>query len=412
MAGTGGHDAASADESRAATERLATCGDDSYPAYVSDPRLCVSVFASDLGAPRQMAFAPNGDLFVNNGALTVLWDADGDGRSDPEERTTFASADGLQHGVAFDREQRFVYASSERNVYRWPYRAGMRRAEGDPEVVVRDMPQGGHSTRTVVLDSHGRLYVSVGSAGNVDVQPELLGTRSQIRRFEPAEALPEGGHAYESGEVIASGMRNEVGLFVDAQDRLWGVENERDGLRHDDLGGDIHNDNPAEEINLIDGEGTRFYGYPYCFSEFKLGAGGGPGTQWADTSLDASIRKTDAWCRDRDKVRPPMFAMQAHYAPLGIVQYTGTALPFVSDFIIAAHGSWNRSPGTGRLLLRARHENGTITAVEPIVGERDASGRLRQGQWDARPVDVQQGPDEALYFSDDLGGRVFKVGYR
>lgn len=389
-----------------------TCGGTSYSAYLSDPRMCLGVFASDLGAPRQMAFASNGDLFVNNGELSILWDADHDGRSDSSERATFASESGLGHGVALDRAQAFVYASSSSAVYRWAYQPGLRQAEHASEQVVHDMPSGGHSSRTLAFDSQGHLYVSIGSESNLDTEPELWQTRALIRRFDLTGDVPAGGFDFASGELVASGLRNEVGLYVDAQDRLWGVENERDSLDNPNSGGDIHDDNPAEEINLIDGQGSRFYGYPSCYSEFRLAGGLGAGTQWADVSLPDSARKSDAWCRDPSNVRKPAFAMQAHYAPLGITEYTGSALPFGGDFIITSHGSWNRSSAVGRLLLRAHRSGDQISEVTPIVGERGDGGALVEGSWDARPVDVRQGPDQAIYFSDDLGGRVFKLGYR
>ena len=50
---------------------------------------------------------------------------------------------------------------------------------------------------------------------------------------------------FSLGEVFADGLRNEVGLAFDAHGVLWGVENGADNLVRDDLGGDIHNDNPA-----------------------------------------------------------------------------------------------------------------------------------------------------------------------
>ena len=36
------------------------------------------------------------------------------------------------------------------------------------ETVVDGMPTGGHATRTLVVDAQNRLYVSIGSASNVD----------------------------------------------------------------------------------------------------------------------------------------------------------------------------------------------------------------------------------------------------
>jgi glucose/arabinose dehydrogenase len=397
---------------------LPACGGSSHPPgpsggddpeiWVSDGRFSVQVFASDIGHPRQMAFAPNGDLFVNNGKVTVLFDDDGSGTSSDAERSTFATAPGLNHGIALSRDGAFVYASSETTVYRWPYTAGARTASGAPEVVVSGIPSGGHTTRTLVFDSQGRLYVSVGSASNIDVEPVLVQTRAQIRRFVVPGQIPPGGLAYTTGEVVASGMRNEVGLFMDAHDRMWGVENGRDQLTNN---GDVHNDNPGEEINLIDGTGSSYYGYPSCFSEFNLPGGNGPGTQWADTTLAATDRKTDGWCRDLARVHPPAFALPAHWAPLGILEYQGNALPLGHDLIVTAHGSWNSDTPVGRLLARVHRNGDAIAGFEPLLGERGPDGGLRQGQWSVRPVDIREASDGTLYFSDDNGGRIFKVSY-
>jgi glucose/arabinose dehydrogenase len=355
-----------------------------------------------------MAFAPNGDLFVNNGNVTVLFDDDGNGTIGDNERKTFATAPGLNHGLAFSRDGAFLYASSTTTVYRWPYTSGARTTSAAAETVVSGIPTGGHSTRTLVFDSQGRLYVSVGSESNVDVGATLAQTRSQIRRFVIPEHVPPGGLAYMTGEVVASGMRNEVGLFMDARDRIWSVENGRDQVSHN---GDVHNDNPAEEVNLVDATGSSYYGYPSCFSEFALPGGNGPGTQWADITLAAADRKTDAWCRDPARVHPPAFALPAHWAPLGILEYQGTALPLGHDLIVAAHGSWNADPAVGRVLARLHRNGDTITSFEPLLGERGPDGGLRQGQWNARPVDVREAADGTLYFSDDNGGRIFRVSY-
>ena len=374
--------------------------------WVGDPQLCVFEYASRLAGARQMAFAPNGDLFINNGRVTVLFDSDHSGASSDGERATFATAPGLNHGLAFSPDASFVYASSPTTVFRWRYTTGARTAKAAAEVVVAGIPTGGHVTRTLVFDSRGRLYVSVGSAGNVDLGPALAQTRSQIRRFTIPDTLPSGGLDYATGEVVASGMRNEVGLYMDASDRMWGVENGRDLLTKD---GDVHNTNPAEEVNLIDGTGASYFGYPSCFSEFELPGGKGPGAQWADATLAPADVKSDPWCRDPANVHPPAFALPAHWAPLGILAYQGTQLPLGHDLIVTSHGSWNSEPAVGRVLARLYREGDRITRFEPIIGERGPNNALRQGSWNARPVDVREGADGALYFSDDLGGRVFVV---
>ena len=74
----------------------------------------------------------------------------------------------------------------------------------------------------------------------------------------------------------------ECSFFRLAFDRagvLWGVENGADNLDDPDHGGDIHNDNPGEELNQFDRPG-RHYGYPYCWSEYHLPGGDGAGAVW------------------------------------------------------------------------------------------------------------------------------------
>ena len=49
------------------------------------------------------------------------------------------------------------------------------------------------------------------------------------------------------------------------------IENGADNLNRADLGGDIHNDNPGEELNRfpIDNLG-KHYGYPFCWTVSKI----------------------------------------------------------------------------------------------------------------------------------------------
>lgn len=92
------------------------------------------------------------------------------------------------------------------------------------------------------------------------------------------------------------GLRNEVGLRADKNGNLWGIENGMDNLFREDLGGDIHLGNPGEELvtpaffyfaclhylqNLLSETG-KFYGYPYCWSQYNLTTVTTPrGTQYA-----------------------------------------------------------------------------------------------------------------------------------
>ncbi len=384
-------------------------------AWTADPHYCVYKFAEVAGARGQL-FAPNGDLFVatNSGQLVVLFDADGDGLSGATERATFATVPGGNHGIALTATH--LYASSDTAVYRWTFAPGQRVATGGPETVVHDIGSGGHSTRTLVIDSKQRLYVSIGSASNVDAPPAPdtpSPTRAVIRRYD-LTALPTGGFAGSAGELFASGLRNEVGLSFDSRGRLWGVENGRDSLA---VGGaDIHFDNPGEEVNRFDVDRPgRHYGYPFCWSEglWTDASAKGPGTQHLDPDQPGTF--TEARCQDESVVMPPAFVLPAHIAPLGVVAYEGSAYPaeLGGNLFVASHGSWNREIGqVGRLIFRLRMDGDRPKSAEPFLGQPDADGGLTQGVWGTRPVSIGVDAAGLLTFTDDAGGSVNKIGYR
>jgi glucose/arabinose dehydrogenase len=102
-------------------------------------------------------------------------------------------------------------------------------------------------------------------------------------------------------KVFADGLRNEVGLAFDKFGTLWGVENGADQLNRPDLGGDIHNGNPAEEMNRFNGSVGQHYGYPYCFSTDNL-PGYAKGTQFAWPTFMNDGTHTDEWCRNATNV--------------------------------------------------------------------------------------------------------------
>jgi len=374
-------------------------------AWVADPSACVVRWAGDVPGARGIAFAPGGDLFAVSRyrALLVLWDADGDGVSGAGERSVFAE-NGGNHGLAL--HEGHAYVSTDTTVLRYPYAAGDRVARGPARTVVRDMPAGGHTTRTLAFDRDGRLVVSAGSGSNVD-PASLRGERAVLRRFDLSR-LPEAGLAWREGEVFAAGLRNEVGVRPDPQGRLWGVENGRDGLTV--AGEDIHDDNPAEEVNLFETAGA-FYGYPFCWTAFLWRGHGPAGTQHADP--EGADGRDDAWCRDPANNVPPAGVLPAHLAPLDLWFYSGALFPGLRGrMLVTAHGSWNRQPAVGRTLLSLTVEDGRVTAAEPFLGGRSSDGSLAQGTWEHRPVGLAEAPDGTIFFSDDLGGTILKIGRR
>lgn len=405
------------------TARVNTCAGGAAP-VVMNARLpagfCALTWADNLNAVRGIAVAPNGDvLAIDSGAnrVILLHDANGDGRSDATERVTLASEPDLNHGIVLSGG--FLYASSPTTVYRWPFASGARSPLGASEIVVSGIPSGGHTTRTLRVGVDNQLYVSLGSGSNVDPNA----ARAAIRRFDLSTAIPAGGWAFSSGQVFADGLRNEVGLAFDSQNRLWGVENGTDDVFRTDLG-DVHDDNPAEEVNLF-AQAGHFYGYPFCWSEHLLPApfGRGPGTQWAHETFWMDGVHTDSWCRDATNVVPPAATIPAHSAPLGIVFYPGGSFPpaMVGGAFVALHGSWDRTTPTGYKVVYFPFTNignpgagsggglpsGPMQSFFEFVGPGATDATL----WPHRPVDLAVGTRGQLFVSSDASNSILWIGH-
>jgi glucose/arabinose dehydrogenase len=88
--------------------------------------------------------------------------------------------------------------------------------------------------------------------------------------------------------------------------------------------------------------------------------------------------------------------------------YRGTAFPerYRGQAFVALHGSWNRTKKSGyKVVLLEWKPDGTIAESDFLTGfevDEDVVGR---------PVDVLDGPDGALYVSDDFAGVIYRVQY-
>lgn len=394
---------------------------------------CAEVIPVTLDRPRSILSVTKDEFLVfqrgNDGEVIRVFDSDGDGV--PDEAAPIGARGG-NHGLAY--RDGYIYTSSDAVVWRWRYDLGQSSvyAEEKETVVVNVDKDGqggapnGHTTRTLIFDDEGRLYISVGSAGNVDEDSH----RSRIRRIVlPGNDEEEGSNGlpldFQTAEVFADGLRNEVGLGFDRHGVLWGVENGADRLMREDLGGDIHNDNPGEELNRFpESMVGSHWGYPDCWSEYLLddSVALGRGTQWAWPSKPVS----DEECRN-NRV-PSELSMQAHSAPLGIVFYNHTsthpegcsgAFPESMDgyAFIAFHGSWNRDIPTGyKVVYVPMTKDGFVNATDPIdLLYRNSSET--SAKWDSgyRPVDVDF--DECgrlLVTSDGTNGRgsnIVRIAY-
>jgi glucose/arabinose dehydrogenase len=350
-------------------------------------------YAGGFDEPRTLRAAPNGDIFVAEsgaGQIRLLRTADGIGR--PISTTIFASGLDLPFGIALwppGPSPQFVYVAETNRVVRYPYRSGDQRARGPAQVVVRDLPAGGHWTRDLVFSPDGRMLVSVGSAGNLDRDltgrppaglPLGAAWGDNLNRADVLEFSPEGGPP----RVFATGLRNcSAEAIQPGTGALWCAVNERDGLG-DNL--------PPDYATRV--EPGAFYGWPWYY----IGDHAEPRMNGARGDLAGHVTVPDV-------------LIQPHSAPLGIVFYDGAQFPtgYRGSAFVALHGSWNRSPRTGykvvRLPFREGHPTGEYQDfLTGFVASDDAV-------W-GRPVGLAVMHDGSLLVSEDANGTIWRIGYR
>ena len=94
--------------------------------------------------------------------------------------------------------------------------------------------------------------------------------------------------------------------------------------------------------------------------------------------------------------------------------YTGAMFPArYHGAFLAFHGSWNRAPMPQegyRVVFVPFGSDGPTGPFETFADDF-AGGRLDPGNARHRPVGLAQGPDGALYISDDQAGRIWRVIY-
>ena len=397
----------------------------------------VSVYA-ELQAPRMMVYAPNGDLFVSSptaNSITVLRDANNDGRIAESEKSVFAQgappparAGGggrrgggppapplaaapvavnptingpllgpsappctappgdfvntgvgqiaAPFGLAFNNG--YLYVGNTATLVRLKYANGDLKATGEPEKLM-DLPSGGHTTRNVIFNRAGtKMYVAVGSQSNNNAGEDCR--RAAILEFNPD------GSGYR---VFASGIRNPVGLaWQPGSDILWTAMNERDNLGDDLV--------PDYATSVKDG---GFYGWPYSY----IGKNPDPRYQGAFPDLV-------------NRAIVPDVLLPAHAAALGITFYDANQFPqrYRNGGFVALHGSWNRSVAAGYKVVFFPMANGRPGPIEDFVSNMLVSNGENGGAIEAwgRPVGVTVARDGSLLVSDDGSNVIWKVSVR
>jgi len=348
------------------------------------PGFKVQLYATGLGGPRHLATAPNGDVFVTeSGAndIKILRGVDAGGKA--LQSSVFATGLHQPFGLAFypsGPNPKYVYIANTGSVIRYPYKNGDLVATGQPEMIVPDIPGGGHLTggghwtRDIAFSLDNRkMFVSVGSHSNVDDDP------AEFHRADILEYSPEGADF----RIYASGIRNPVGITVDPRTGLlWTSVNERDAI------GDLL---PPDYITHVEDGG--FYGWPWYY----LGSHQDPRHKGEHPELSGHVLVPDV-------------LLQAHSASLQMAFYNSQQFPkyFQGGAFACEHGSWNRSHRTGYKVIFVPMKNGKA------LGEFDdfmTGFVVDDGNVWGRPVGVTVGTDGSLYISDDSSNSVWRVTY-
>lgn len=336
------------------------------------------LFAEGLGNARNLAVAPNGDVFLAelaDGRVTILRDAAGTGRA--SQREVFVDGLVMPYGIAF--REGAVYIADLAAVWRYPYRPGDTKPAGPRVEVTPDGALGsadGHFTRNIVFSPDGdRFYVAIGSRGNLGEEPA---PRATVTEF----------HADGSGaRTFASGLRNAVGIaFYPGTTDLYVVVNERDGLGDGLV--------PDFLTRVRDGD---FYGWPYAYT----GRHPQPGP--------FGQRRPDLVA----KTLVPDVLFRSHSAPLGLAFYTGTQFPaeYRGDAFVTLHGSWNASQPTGYDVVRVPFRDRRPVGHYEIFASGFWLADERRARVWGRPVGIAVGKDGSLLVADDAGRTVWRISY-
>jgi len=315
--------------------------------------------------PVALAFAPDGRLFYtekNTGDVRVVG-ADGVLQREPViHLNTSGLVERGMLGIALDPDYQhngyiWVYHTAEGTARDYPANQIVRFHEAngvgsDPQVMLSVPITNGmleHNGGNLHFDSNGILYVSIGDYGDAANAQNLDTIPGKIHRFQVIDngLEPAEGNPFPDSSIYAYGLRNSFDFTFDPlTGRIFATEN---GLHCDD------------EINLI------LPGFNYGWGADYTCVGMGM----------VSVQR----------YAPPLVSYTPTIAPTGIVVYNHPAAPEWDGQLFFC--AWNPGAMQRVTLNDARTQ---IVDIEPV----DLRGFMCR-------IDVEVGPEGALYFTDPGG---------
>src|SRR5271168_4228259 len=392
---------------------------------------CATIFADGIGHARHLVVAPDGVVYVNTwsgryygndtphagGFLVALKDNSGAGKADVIQRFGETVQSGGAGGTGIGLYKGALFAEINDKIVRYALHAGSIVPQGPAVPVVTGLPLGGdHPMHPFTIDGKGSLYIDVATATNACQEKNRtlkspgivpcteLETRGGIWRYEANKA----NQAFSTAARFATGIRNAEGFAIDAAGHMFVTQHGRDQLHAnwpDLYRPEEEATQPAEELLLLRQGGD--YGWPECYYD----------------GIQAKLVLAPEYGGDGGKkVGPcatksaPIAAFPAHWAPNGMALYDKQQFParYRNGVFIAFHGSWDRAPypqGGYNVVFQALAGDHASGSCE-IFADGFAGAVESPGQAAHRPSGVAVGPDGALYVSDDVRGRIYRIVYR
>lgn len=359
----------------------------STPTGLQVPRdLHVQRIASVPGA-RELAFSPNGDLFVGTTGSSVYIVPNADGPANAGAAKVFATfPESPAAGIAFSASNCTIYVGTELGVYRVAYHMGDQRQSSAPVKIagIRVAGGGGHSTTSVAV-SGSTLYASVGSSCNA------------CEEVDPTRATVQQMHLDGTGMTTrARRIRNAIGLATNVNTgTVWAGDAGQDSLQQ------------GHPYEFMDGvtkhAAVADYGWPVCEENHHAYTGGAN-----CSSAIAPLVEFPAYATIIGIAFVPAFNHGSHPLP---ARFNGGAF-------VAMHGSWHEMNGVPvappRIAFVPMHGDTPATPVDWSTPTRQwstfVSGfQSSSGSRIGRPTGVTMGPHGDVFFADDQNGAIYRV---
>lgn len=329
---------------------------------------------------RELAVAPNGDLFVGTYGNTVVIVA-GAQATAAAPKTFVQLDDRPVAGVTIDGER--MYLGAQFGVYELPYRSGDRTPRAQPRKIasVRTSGQARDHVTTTVAVANKKLYASVGSSCN-NCDPDLDATRATVQELD----LDGSGMT-----VKARRIRNAIALATNPQTgTLWA------GVAGQD---ELTKGQPYEIFDPVTlHAGVADYGWPHCYDNHR--------------QVDGKDCSTQVVAR---------VVMPAYATPIGAAFYPEKidaphAFPeaYRGGAFVTLHGSWHQPPVAPRVVfipMRGDEPAKPVNWDDPTTQWQEFVGGFQTAGGDriARPTGIAVGSDGSLFIADDSGGSIYRI---